>query len=408
MEGWALYRTGHSKPALAALEQAQKLYAEAGQKQGTARMIQVTGDIFYSSGDFAKAREFSKQALAIYREIGDQSGIANALNDLANELYTNGDFAGARPLYEESLEVYRAVGSKRGIAGGLGNLANVMDSEGDLESAGEAQEQALDAFRQVGDQRGASTTLTNIGSLLLEKGDLGAASKALAQALAEARKIDFKSGAAYALNNLGEVLAAQGDLTGARKDFEAAAASRQELGEQGQLVGTWTDLADLSIYESKPEAAEEMARSAIQGLQPNKDPADEALAYAVLARALLADGKLPQAKAASQHAGSVMPPSASYPCRFSVGFAVARVRAAAGEGREAKQALQKAIEGARRHGYLGYELEGRLALGEIESQSGNTAAGVAVLKDLEREAGMKGFGLIASQAQRARLRATGQ
>jgi tetratricopeptide (TPR) repeat protein len=400
-KGWALYRTGRSPEALIALRQAQKLYSAASQKQGTARMLNVIGDIIYTSGDLAKARELYEEALAIYRETGDQAGIAIALNDIANALYTKGDFAKARPLYEESLEINRAVGSKRGVAGALGNLANVLDSEGDLEAAGKAQEEALVAFRQIGDQRGASATLTNIGTLLLEKGDLLGARKAQEQAVADAGKINFKSGVAYALQGLGEALVPQDDLEGARRNFEKAIAIRHDSGEHGALAETWIDLADLSIHEGKFNAAEQMARSAIQELQSDKEFAEEALATAVLARAELAQGKLSEAKLASSRATSVIPQSAAYPYRFLVDIASARVRTATGEGREAEKTVQGVIEIARRYGYLGYEFEGRLALGEIESKSGKRAAGVAVLKDLQRDAGLKGFSLIAREAHDA-------
>jgi serine/threonine protein kinase/Tfp pilus assembly protein PilF len=401
-QGWALYRTGRSPEALAALSHARKLFTDSGQKQGTARVIQTTGDIVYSSGDFAKARKLHEQALAIYREIADQSGIANALNDIANTLYTNGNFSEAKPLYQQSLEIYRAVGSAAGLAGALGNLANVLDDEGDLEGAARMQEQTLAAFRQIGDARGASATLTNIGNLLLERGDLAEARKLQEQALAERRKINFKSGAAYSLQGLGEVLLAQGDLHGARKNFEQAAAVRRELGEHGALATTQVDLAELSIHEGDFQTGEQTARAAASEFQKRNDPENEAIATAVLARALLAGNKLAEAQNAVNRTRSILPPAATYPSRFLVGIVSARVRAAAGETSEAAEGLRELIELARRHGYLGYEFEARLALGEIQSKTGQKHTAEAVLSELEKDANSRGFALIVRRTRSIR------
>ncbi len=401
-QGWALYRTGRSQQALSALSQAQKMFSDAGQKQGTASVMQTTGDIFYNSGDFAEARRLHEQALMIYRQIGDQSGIARALTGIANALYTNGNFPEAKPLYQESLEINRAVGSASGVAGALGNLANVLDNEGDLEGAGKMQEQSLTAFRQIGDQRGASTTLANIGNLLLEKGDLVEARKAQEEALAESRKINFKTGVGYSLHGLGEVLVAQGDLSGARQNFEQAMRIRRDLGEQDALAATWVDVADLSIDEGKPQAGEQMARAAALEFNKRKDLENEAIATTVLTRALATQGKVSEARSASDHARSILPRSATYPSRFLVSIASARVRGTAGEGREARQEIRNVIETARHHGYLGYEFEARLALGEIEFKSGETAAAAVGLSELEKDASRKGFALIARRAHAVR------
>jgi hypothetical protein len=58
---------------------------------------------------------------------------------------------------------------------------------------------------------------------------------------------------------------------------------------------------------------------------------------------------------------------------------------------------------ARKFGFLGVELEARLAMGEIEMKSGLTEAGSKRLADLEKTAQAKGYGLIARKAAAARV-----
>jgi hypothetical protein len=55
-----------------------------------------------------------------------------------------------------------------------------------------------------------------------------------------------------------------------------------------------------------------------------------------------------------------------------------------------------------RHGYLPYEYEARLALGQIDVKAGRIAAAGVRLAALEKEARAKGFQLIAGKAAKSR------
>lgn len=81
-------------------------------------------------------------------------------------------------------------------------------------------------------------------------------------------------------------------------------------------------------------------------------------------------------------------------------IASARVRAALGKPAEAKTSLEATLAEAKKYSLVRYQFEARLALGEIETESGQTAAGRARLDALERDSTAKGFGLIARQAAR--------
>lgn len=72
-----------------------------------------------------------------------------------------------------------------------------------------------------------------------------------------------------------------------------------------------------------------------------------------------------------------------------------------GEKSKALRSLEKAISEARKYGFANYQLEARLAIGEIELKAGQKAAGRIHLQALERDARAKGFGLIARKAAAA-------
>lgn len=81
----------------------------------------------------------------------------------------------------------------------------------------------------------------------------------------------------------------------------------------------------------------------------------------------------------------------------------ARVRAAAGQLANARRSLDAAFleasrTGLRRTGLRNYQLESRLAKGEVELQSGRMTLGRAYLTALEKEALASGYILIARKA----------
>ncbi len=124
----------------------------------------------------------------------------------------------------------------------------------------------------------------------------------------------------------------------------------------------------------------------------------EALAYAVLARSLLAQGRRAESEQPAERADRLAAKSEDRSVHLFVALDRARVLAAQGKSGEAKSRLRSALAEATRLHYCEYELKVRLALGEIETDSGDAAAGHARLEALKKDAQTKGFGLIARDA----------
>ena len=78
----------------------------------------------------------------------------------------------------------------------------------------------------------------------------------------------------------------------------------------------------------------------------------------------------------------------------------ANVESAAGKTDDALRRLEETIASAKKSGYLGFQLEAQLALGEVQMASGKSAAGRSLLADVRKQAQVKGFRLIANNAAR--------
>jgi predicted negative regulator of RcsB-dependent stress response len=83
-----------------------------------------------------------------------------------------------------------------------------------------------------------------------------------------------------------------------------------------------------------------------------------------------------------------------------LGYAIVegQVRAENGQVAPAIENLTRIIAETKKSGFYGYQLKARLALAEVEWQSGKAATAHAHLKTLQQEARERGFLLIADKA----------
>ena len=197
----------------------------------------------------------------------------------------------------------------------------------------------------------------------------------------------YRKGRAYALSGLGQIALAQGDLAQARKAEQEALTIRTEMGDELNTASSRLDLAMVSIEEGRAADAEASLRQAVDVLRKTKSTAQEASANAALARALLAQAKPSEAAAALQRATALLTRSTAFPVRFDVALAGARVNPAG-----ARQRLEANLADAVKHGYVGYQFEIRLALGQLEKNR-------ARLDALAHDASATGFGLVARKAR---------
>jgi len=437
-QGFSLENLGDSAGAMSAVEEAGRIYQAVGDRYGYASTLEVTGQVLVDRGDYPGALGKFDHELAIAREVGNRKAEASALNNMANVLGQQGDAEQARKMYENAGAIFREVSDQNNYAATLINIAGIRQNEGDLAGAKKTYGQALTIFREVNDQNGIALSLTGIGTVLDAQGDSAAAKKTLEQAAAldlaggqanpsSDKLIDLgdalqhlgdlpgaresyekaltltraagdKSMAAYALAGLGSLDLKAADFKQTQKDYEEALALRNELGEKDTIVSTRLAIAELAIEEGHPDAAEVPARETRDEFEKRHKSDDQISATVALVRALLAEGKNADA---FKEVGKTTPIAAkSQNLSVQLAFATARARAEAvsQEVGAAKTLLKEALIKASRSGYVGDQLESRLAFEEIELKSGKSAASRVRLEQLQKDAKEKGFDLIARKA----------
>lgn len=440
-EGWALYELGERNRAILLFKEARAIYDAAGDRRGGAAALNGIATITWRQGDLAGAKKEYEEMLQIARSIGSKALMAAAYTNMASLLKSQGNLSVARENYQKALLIASERGNPQLVASIRYNIANALSAEGKLGAAKKAFEETLESFREIGDQNSVGKVLNTIGTVHLRKGDLIAAKKAFEESLTTRREIKDKLGIAgsqldiaWVLVDRGELLQAQetvlatlvifretgdkrllsdgfdmlaeillvlGDVPAARKNGEDALQIRSTLGQKLAVQSSGLFLASLSIEEGQPEQAEAPARKAAEEFGRGKLLEDEGTAFIILARSLLGQKKFLEANKAIERARAPLEKSENLPLRISLAITSARVLAASGKPADlalAEKNLQSTLAEATRIGFVGYQFEARLALGEIELKSGDAVKGRAGLAALEKEAKAKGFGLIARKA----------
>ena len=387
--------------ALAACQRARQTFARSGDRYGVASVLMNQGDAWYTQGNLEEARKAYEQALTVFREVGNDVNIAMALNNIGGVLHSQGNHRGAQALYQQALAAFREAGSKGGPQAMLHNIAEQLKIEGNLGEANRTYRQAMDVGLKTGDEDSQASDLDGLGSTLCLQGDLAQSRDLLGRSLEIGRRIDDKEIQGWALFHFGELARWQGDLEQARGEYQQALDIQKAMGAQIDAAQTQLAFAELSIEHGQAKDVEPAVRSSREAVRKQGDFEDEIWADTVLARALLAEGKLAEAQKQIDAASVLAAKNQNQELRFKFTLAAASVRAASGKSTDlaaAAGSLESALAQAISHGYVPYQYEARLALGEIEAESGHKSSARALLAALQKDAQAKGFDLIARKA----------
>jgi DNA-binding winged helix-turn-helix (wHTH) protein/tetratricopeptide (TPR) repeat protein len=393
--------TSDYRSAVAAADRAAKKGSTLGERLLVALAQGSRCSKLLNMGQTNEAIAACQDAKQIYEAVGDRNGVGKELNNLAIVRYQQGDLTAAKKIWQEALPIFRGIGNNEGMATVLMNIADLVYLQGGLREANTGYREALSKYREIDDKDGEARALGNLGLLLDDEGNLADAEQMFQQTLAITQPTDNRSVSAYALFGVGDILAKQAKFAAARKAFSESLAMRNEIGEKATAAESRLALADLTIAEGRPAEAESSAREARDQFHRENQADDELIASSLLAKSLLEQDRFADAQLAIESASTLAAKSQNRGVSLRFAITAARVSAAAGKMDQAKSSLVDALGEATKKGYLGYQLEARLAMGKIEMKADNGRLGIVHLREVARTAKSKDFGLIARDASAA-------
>lgn len=398
VEGDALQRMGQPEQSQPLINHAKELYTKAGDRAGAAVCSLLNGDRLYDAGHFESARQQFESALPVFREIGDLRHLRSALERIGNSFFDQGKLLEAKNFYEQALRVDLDLRSEFNLGSDYGNIANALDGLGDLKGAQKMQEQALASFEKSTDRRGAAATLGNLGNLMVEIGDPEIAKGYYERSLNLMHEISYVSGESYPAAGLGDALLMEDDVTGARKQYEAALKTAQDAHEDDHAAQIQTALAAVALEEKRFPDGEKLASESAVIFDKDNAPDNGAWARAILARSLLGEGKVTEARTVAAKAVVLSKQSATQAARFEAVLADSRAQARSGKAAEANKELTAMLASTQKFGYRSFEYQARLALAEIQLQL-HPAVARQQLVAIEKDAKAQHLHLVARHAE---------
>jgi hypothetical protein len=169
------------------------------------------------------------------------------------------------------------------------------------------------------------------------------------------------------------------------------------LEEKDAVASTQVQLARLSLEENKPSAAELLVRKTIPAAKSADTGDAAALAHTVLAEVLLSQNKISEAQHESVLAMKLAGQTQVRQIKWQTQLVHARVEASTGNAAAALATIQQVEAQAGKLGLNRISLNARLALSQLQSKK----RGAAQFQSLEHDAREKGFVRIANKAQKA-------
>jgi serine/threonine protein kinase/tetratricopeptide (TPR) repeat protein len=331
-----------------------------------------------------RAREVLRASIQLFRRSGNRVAEASAIRRQL-EMLPAADLRGRLQVAREAHALYAELNHSSGRCMTLLDIGSYEHLLGGFHAALRAMREALSLCQ--------GTRLPNLelgswellGRIHRSLGELDAAESSVREQLRLARENKYGTEVVRGLTELAELWLVRGDLAQARRLHDEA---RQLLQEQGRRAPEDLALrqARLAFEEGHLEEASRLADTAVTSV-PELDVPE---VHLLRARLFLALGHYKEANVALLEAGEPAVLMTSLGLRLQG----ARLRAARGSASEREAALaslRELLARAQELGWLEGQYEARLALGEVELAAGRTAAGLARLKALERDARKSGW-----------------
>jgi tetratricopeptide (TPR) repeat protein len=438
LEGRSLFNRGQAGPAQQALDQAQQVFLEVGDRANAAaalnslavvladqqdlprseRMYRLALSTAEEIGDrrtmsaalnnlgillkderrFDEARQIHERALVVRREIADQVAIALSLSNIGVVLFEQDRLREAGTYYRQSLAIVREIDDRRGQVRALHNMAIIERELGNLASARAAFEESLATREKLGDRRGMVLGRVELGTVQLLQGQIDRARRTEDGAVGLAREIPMKQGEGYALYRLGDIAFAAGDLAAARRFHEQALTIRREMKETRTVLESRLALSTIALEEGRTADAMSDARQVESELGGGSDQQTRIGVAVLLARAHLALGDAAAASRALETVRAIAEKTEQIEPRELFVLADAQGDAAQGRTDRARERLTSARPRLARAGMVlaGFECDAELLrLDRAEGRSTFRADA----NTLQEKATARGAGLILRRLQ---------
>jgi tetratricopeptide (TPR) repeat protein len=393
-EGRGISDLGDLQQALDKLPEAQRLAAQLGDRGGEALALSAIGFVYLDEGKLDLAMQSTQSALKMAREISQGENTADTLFTLALIYQAQGALEHSRRTFEEALAVYRQVGDQPGITQTQATNASVLAHQLKLVEGRRDLERSLAEHLQYGRKDAILQLGPDLVEVAIAVGDIPSADRLAQQILSSAQEMG--SSTAYGLGAVAQVNWIRDDLAGARSKFEEALRVASKDQAEGNVAWWQAQIALVAADAGHLPEAESLARKALSSSGKQNSPMNQLWALSTLADILLRERKYKEAIPLGAECDAIVSKSED---KWAVsGYVPIAIWIRAAEGKPAIEYGETLLAEYVKAGCVECQFNTRLALGEVEMNSGKASGGRVRLSSLEKDARDQGFLLIARQA----------
>jgi tetratricopeptide (TPR) repeat protein/predicted Ser/Thr protein kinase len=398
---WALETLGQLDEAKRSIDEAIRLFGQAGDRNGTAGAVITLGTILEAKNDLPGARRLYEDGLRLAREIGNRETTATALLDLGQVLSQSGDPAGARGRYEEALVVARAIGNVNLIEDTLINLGALASRQDDLVAARAAYAEALKLGRAQNDHRVIAVVLINTSNVDQRANNIEASLAGAQQAVLEARKTELTELIVQALINLATKQQTAGQFEQAQHQLEEVIPLTAQIQDRTSLYSTQTVLVGVLLDRELLDEAEKLATKVLASIDEKSDPDDYGWLQLGLSEIAFERHQYPQATRSLERAKRVVATAGDANLTAKVQLSGAAIAAMQGQIAQAKAMIAEVRKAAAAGGIEETVLFADLTAAHIDWELRHDQAARDRLTAIAKAARAKNLVNVALQAERA-------
>lgn len=237
-----------------------------------AKALKSMGIVHYYKQNYRQALEYFEQALQLYRELEDNEGIGAILNNSGLIFETQGDFAKALKRYNEASVIFSKLeNSKDKLAISLSNIGNTYYILGRFDKALDYLIQALKISESMSDSLGMAPTFNNIGNIYLSLNEFNRAIEYYFKAEKIHSKYNEKRKLSTVYNNIGEAYLGLNKINEAIKYNQLSMEIANKNQDNEGVISSLINISDIYIKDSNYDGAQDKLREALRLSNINKD-----------------------------------------------------------------------------------------------------------------------------------------
>lgn len=251
------YGNFNSNPdtAIILANQLYEFTESTGYKIGIVDALDLSGYIYFNTGQYIEALDAYKRGLKIAEEIDDKFGAAGFLEKIGFIYHDNADLVTALNYYQKSLELFEEIGEIGGISSIYNEFGSIYSAKMEYEKSLEYFEKALALNDELDDEYGKSAIYLNKGQLLLDKEDYTSAIDNFQKGLRLYEELGDKLGIASGLAGIGDVYAMQGDDEKALAYFKESLSISEGIKDIRGISSTLLSTADVYFNQGNYTAS---------------------------------------------------------------------------------------------------------------------------------------------------------